>query len=237
MRLLYEQVNDPDRFYPRHNCTHRHRTLTYDLHYECIGCGALFDQPWYDETRISEPEETVVSYIDFEEVKAANPIEQVAERLGLKLSKKGQSLRGPCPSGKGNDRALAITPAKGVWYSFGLNEGGDVLALVQLVNDCSLKEAAQFLSDTVPLEKAKGSSPVEGEETRGGFRPLTYLEADHAAVQALGLEPTDAEALGIGYAPRGTLRGQVAVPVRREDGLIAGYIGITEAMMPPKWEV
>ena len=178
-----------------------------------------------------------MAYVDFEELKAENPIEKVAERLGLELKKRGQSLRGPCPSGEGGERALSVTPSKQVWYSFGANKGGDVLELVRFVNDCSLQEAAQFLSGTVPLEKAATPSPEEGSEARGGFTPLAYLEHDHAAVEALGLMPEDAQALGIGYAPRGTMRNLVAVPIRREDGLIAGYIGITEAQLPKKWEL
>lgn len=177
------------------------------------------------------------TFIDFEEVKAANPIAEVAERLELELKKAGNALRGPCPSGEGGERGFVITPSKGVWYSFPLQKGGDVLALVQLINECSTKEAAQFLSGTVPLEKANQPSLEEGSEARGGFAPLTYLEHDHMAVGALGLEPEDAETLGIGYAPRGTMRGTVAVPIRTDDGTLAGYIGITEARLPPKWAV
>ena len=175
------------------------------------------------------------TFIDFEEVKAANPIAEVAERLGLELKKAGNALRGPCPSGEGGERALAITPSKGVWYSFGLNKGGDVLALVQLIHDCTTKEAAQFLSGTAPLEKAEKPSPERGGER--GFAPLDYLQADHPAIEALGLEPEEAETLGIGYAPRGTMRGKVAVPIRTEGGSLAGYIGITEAKLPPKWSI
>ncbi len=174
------------------------------------------------------------TFVDFEAVKAANPFAEVAERLGLILKKAGQSLRGPCPSGEGGPRALAVTPSKGVWYSFGKQEGGDVLALVQLVHDCDVKEAAQFLAGTEPLEKAQKPSPERGAGR--GFRPLDYLQPDHPAVGALGLEASDAEMLGIGYAPRGTLRGTVAVPIRSETGTLAGYIGITEAKLPPKWE-
>lgn len=176
-------------------------------------------------------------FIDFEAVKTANPIADVAKRLGLQLKKAGNALRGPCPSGDGGERGFVITPSKGVWYSFPLQKGGDVLALVQLINDCSTREAAQFLSGTVPLEKAQRPSSEEGSEARGGFAPLTYLEHDHMAVGALGLELEDAEALGIGYAPRGTMRGTVAVPIRTEDGTLAGYIGITEAKLPPKWAI
>lgn len=177
------------------------------------------------------------TFIDFEAVKADNPIDQVAERLGLSLKKAGSQLRGPCPSGEGGERGLVITPAKGVWYSFGLQQGGDVLALVELVNGCSTKEAAHFLAgETVPPERRdKRQSKESGAER--GFHPLDYLEADHAAVEALGIEPDDAEALGIGYAPRGVLRGTVAVPIRLDDGTLSGYIGITEAKLPPKWEL
>lgn len=177
-----------------------------------------------------------MSYIDFEEVKAANPIGEVVERLGLDLKKSGKQFRGKCPSGEGGARALVITPDKGVWYSFGLKRGGDVLALVQLVNDCSLKEAAQFLLEgTVPLEKAKKSSPKRGSER--GFAPLDYLQPEHDAVDAVGFPVEVAEIIGIGFAPRGILRGQVAVPIRTDDGTLVGYIGIEEAVLPPKWNL
>jgi hypothetical protein len=47
-----------------------------------------------------------------------------------------------------------------------------------------------------------------------------------------------AQALGIGYAPRGVLRGTVAVPLRKADGAIAGYVGLTEiTKLPPKWHL
>ena len=176
-----------------------------------------------------------MSYQDFEQIKADNPIEQVAEKLGLTLKKANNQLRGECPSGEGGDRALVITPHKGLWYSFGLKRGGDCLALVELVNNCSTKEAATFLSGTAPLEKSK-SSPKK-TEARGGFRPLEYLEPDHPAVEALGMEPDTAEALGMGYAPRGILKGTVAVPIRTDTGQLAGYVGITEATLPPKWNL
>jgi hypothetical protein len=36
-------------------------------------------------------------------------------------------------------------------------------------------------------------------------------------------------------ANRGIMRGHVAVPIRLQDGTLAGYIGITEAKLPPRW--
>ena len=45
----------------------------------------------------------------------------------------------------------------------------------------------------------------------------------------------DAERLGWGYAPRGVLRGKVAIPIRTDDGTLCGYVGVTEVALPPKW--
>lgn len=179
------------------------------------------------------------NYVDFSEVKANHPIEQVAERLGLKLKKNGPQLRGQCFSGAEGDRKLVLTPAKGLWYSFALNEGGDVIKLVSLVNKVSPKEAVAWITgDTVPEKKPVVASSQERGEPRGGFSPLTYLEADHPAVEALGFDAEVAEALALGYAPRGVLKGTVAVPIRKEDGTIAGYIGIEDPVkLPPKWQL
>jgi hypothetical protein len=61
--------------------------------------------------------------------------------------------------------------------------------------------------------------------------------ATHPAVAALGFEPEDAQALGIGYAGRGIMRGLVAIAVRLEDGSLAGYVGVEEiAKLPPRWQ-
>ena len=33
------------------------------------------------------------------------------------------------------------------------------------------------------------------------------------------------------------MRGTVAIPIRLEDGSIAGYVGVTEAKLPTKWHL
>lgn len=168
--------------------------------------------------------------LDFQEVKANHPIEDVAERLGLKLKKEGQTYRGPCWSGEGGDRALCITPSKGVFYSFAQQVGGDCIKLVACVLEMTAKEAAQWIAgDTVP-EKSK-----KVEKPSGGFKPLDYLQPDHPAVEALGLDTLDMAKIGGGYAPRGVLRGTVAFPVRDETGKLLGYLGVTDAKTPSQW--
>ncbi|MFG6605261.1 CHC2 zinc finger domain-containing protein [Sulfitobacter sp. 1A10445] len=177
--------------------------------------------------------------LDFEEIKKQHSIESVADRLGLELKKNGQQLRGPCFSGAEGPRKLVITPGKGLFYSFALNEGGDAIKLVQMVQSVDAKAAAKWIVGTTePEKKPSEGSSSKGGEARGGFTALQYLEPDHPAVEAIGFSVEVAEALGIGFAPRGVLKGTVAVPLRKEDGTIAGYIGLSEIeKQPPKWQL
>lgn len=176
--------------------------------------------------------------IDFQQVKADHPIMTVAERLGLTLKKDGQTFRGPCPSGAEGERKFVITPAKQAWYSFAAQKGGDVISLVSFVKGIGLKEAAAWIAgDTSVPEKKKRDAPAEKEPSgeERGFKPLDYLQHDHDAVVALGFDPEFAKAVGLGYAPRGVMRGTIAVPVRNSNGTLLGYIGVTEARLPSNW--
>lgn len=178
------------------------------------------------------------NYIDFAELKDRHPIDRVAEMLQLDTKQKNGQLRGKCPVCEGDsDRNLAITPAKGLYYCFAAAEGGDQLQLIAHVHGTSVKDAAQWLAGSDTDTPPKKSNKKQGNEARGGFQPLSYLEPDHAAVDAVGFPADVAEAVGIGYAKRGVMRGHVAVPVRLEDGTLIGYIGVEEAAMPPDWKL
>ena len=66
---------------------------------------------------------------------------------------------------------------------------------------------------------------------------LPRLDAAGGALFALSYDPVAvlrpfAEKHGLGYAPKGILRGTVAIPFRDEQGNLLGYIGITEAKLP-----
>jgi hypothetical protein len=56
-------------------------------------------------------------------------------------------------------------------------------------------------------------------------------------VEALGLSQDTAEALGIGYAPKGMTKDYVAIPIRLPTGELTGYIGITEAKLPKEFHL
>lgn len=187
--------------------------------------------------------------VDFSELKQKLKIEDVAAWLNLEMKVSGNQLRGACPYCQtGGPRALAITPSKGSWYCFAGGKGGDVIGLTAHIHGTGQKEAAEELAGTFlnrnfqternsPKGNVPQHSPQPRQEPRSDvLEPLTYLEASHPAVEAVGLSAADAEALGIGYSPRGIMRGLVAVPVRLENGDLAGYIGLNEiAKLPPRW--
>ena len=176
-------------------------------------------------------------FVNFDEVKQRVSFEQAAQLLKLQLKKgSGNQFRCPCPAcPNAGDRALVITPEKG-WYCWGIRKGGDVIALAAHVMNVGAKEAAAFLS---PDQAEKPSRPTVPESEPGKevktLAPLQYLEPDHEAVAAVGFDAQVAQALGIGYAGKGMMRGYVAVPIRDEHGTLLGYIGITEARLPPSF--
>lgn len=169
-----------------------------------------------------------MSFFDFDQIKATVSLSQAAELLGLKMKSHGAQMRGPCPAcASGGDRALVVTEGKG-FYCFAKQTGGDVIALVAHVKGLAIKDAAAFLSKaTVP------STVPQKEDKAEGLEPLSYLEYDHAAVTAVGFDTDIAKRLGIGYSPKGIMRGTVAIPIRDQSGTLIAYIGVEEARLPP----
>lgn len=182
-----------------------------------------------------------MSYIDFETIKKENPIMDVAERLGLDMKKSNQQFRGKCPVCEGGGgRGLVITPDKKVFYCFSDKKGGDAIQLVAHINQIGVKDAASWIAgEEQPIKRdnePKEKKPTKAPPSEGkGFRELDYLQHDHPAVEAVGFSQDDAEQIGVGYAPRGMMRGQVAVPVRDATGKLLGYLGVSEAVLPSSW--
>ena len=172
-----------------------------------------------------------MSFVDFAEVKASHPIETVAESLSLKMTKRGEQLRGPCPAcEKGGDRALVITPAKAAFYCFAGQTGGDAIALAAHIRGETMKEAASWIVGDQSRPKGEGKTDTvpnerKGNEERRLLKPLTYLEPDHEALKSLGISPETLEAFGAGYAPKGIMRGRLAIPIRGWGGELIAYCG------------
>lgn len=179
-------------------------------------------------------------FLDFGALKERVAIDQAAQMLGLQTTRAGQQLRSPCPAcQQGGDRALVITPDKGLFYCFGAKTGGDCIALVAHIKGVGNKQAADMLAQrfgtstvnstgtsTSTVSKARATvPPAQGAQDKT-LQPLQYLEATHPKVQELGISPATVQLFGAGYAPKGVLRGRLAVPVRSRDGMLLAYCGI-----------
>ena len=166
----------------------------------------------------------MAKFLDFDELKERITIAEVVDILGLAMKQSGKQLRGQCPTCGGNDRGLVVTPEKGVFYCFTEQQGGDLISLAAHINGCRMRDAAEFIHNslTVPPEK------VEETNHNEKLQPLPYLEYEHPAVEALGLDPAVAAEHGIGYAPKGVARGNVVIPVRDGHGNLQGYLGVQE---------
>ncbi len=175
-----------------------------------------------------------MSYVDFAALKERVSIVDAVSKLGIALIKTGDQLRGPCPTcNSGGKRALVVTPSKQAFYCFGAHSGGDVIALVSHIRGVGMKEAALFLSgEDEQSVDSDASTPPPEERVKGKegasrpLKPLTYLEPDHDLVRALGLEPETCTAFGVGYAPKGIMRGRLAIPIHDwSTGDLIAYCG------------
>jgi hypothetical protein len=180
--------------------------------------------------------------LDFQAIKDAVTLEQVMNLLNLPARKSGGQYRCDCPAHPGNARGLAITPDRG-FYCFAEKKGGDCIALYAHVRECNNYDAALALSQHFRVG-GKSADPPRAEERQpahttrqpapqtrdlaqdGGLQPLSYLEPQHEVLDLLGLSPAVCEALGAGYAPKGTMIGRICFPLRLPDGALIGYVGL-----------
>ena len=98
------------------------------------------------------------------------------------------------------------------------------------MRDCDAKTAAQWIADSTGTIPQNTTVPRKGtvpQEQKAGFNPLTYLEASHESLAGLDVAASTFEAFGAGYAPKGILRGRLAIPIHSRDGVLLAYCGRT----------
>jgi len=187
--------------------------------------------------------------VNFDELKALISITDCAQWLGIKLKQNGQTFRGDCVM-CGAERSFTLTPAKGLFGCFKCQKRGSILDLTHFVREtANVRDAAlllqqHFLGDrdssssagtvSAPAEHSSPTITQTRREDGDELKPLDYLTTDHEAIEALGLSVAACQALGIGFAPKGTMRGRVVFPLRLGEGKLVGYIGLaTNAEMSP----
>jgi len=189
-------------------------------------------------------------FLDFAEIKQRVSLEQAMQFLDLRLKRSGAQFRGCCPVHEGGDRTFVVTPDKG-FFCFQSKQGGDVIACVAHVRNCSQREAAEMLAShfritgTVP-EGRKGTSskeeysPPQPRQERAGKAPQFDPDAFAAKLQytpeveALGLSQEDAERIGVGWHPQ---RKAIYLGFRNPHGSWSGWMKFSEGelVMPPSW--
>jgi len=186
------------------------------------------------------------TFIDFAALKERVSVEAAIPLLRLSLKQQNGQWRGPCPGCKsGGNRALVVTPAKNAFYCFGERTGGDVIAFAAHIRECSAKEAAAFLAGREGVQESdniSGSSnrshTVPEERKKGAARslqPLSYLQPDHESIAALGLDEETCVEFGAGYAPKGIMRGRLAIPLHDSNGILVAYCGRAVDHKNPTW--
>ncbi len=172
-----------------------------------------------------------MGFVDFAALKDSVAIETVVPLLGIDMKQFNNQWRGQCPACRsGGNRALVITPEKSAFYCFGGRTGGDVIAFVAHIRSCSMKDAAIWLEEQMGEgssgRRAKATVPEERpREDARSLQPLTYLQPEHEAVQALGVSPETCTLFGAGYARKGIMRGRLAIPVHDRTGTLIAYCG------------
>jgi DNA primase len=178
-----------------------------------------------------------MSFIDFQELKGRVDIQAACSFLQLDLKPNGKQLRGACPQcPSGGERSLVITPEKGAAYCFNAKKGGDVIWLTSHIRGESQKEAAHFLDEafggTSPVaSEEKSTNSVTSDNSKGNsskereMKPLSYLQTDHPKLVGLGVLSDTAEHFECGHAPKGIMRGKLAIPIHDRDGRLIGYCG------------
>ena len=176
----------------------------------------------------------------------SNTVQQIKDRLGivevvqtyLKLEKAGINYKARCPFHQEKTPSFFVSPARGSFYCFGCQRGGDILTFVQDIEGLDFMGALKLLAERagVALE------PVAGREFGRDPERESILAALERAQQfyAAALEPATApraylaergltaeiiKQFGLGWAPAPAAGGWRALV----DALRSA--GVTEAVM------
>lgn len=147
---------------------------------------------------------------------------------------RGGRYRGRCPIHRGEGRdAFHVDVTRKIFHCFSCGAGGDVLDLVALLNQCTLREAALQLQDWFPGAATRGDRPTRQRVTKGNIcvnPPLRFtlrsLDGSHAYLAAREIKEGTAAQFGVGfYRGPGLMSGRVVIPIQDERGRLVAYAG------------
>lgn len=116
----------------------------------------------------------MADYVDFKTVKAEVSVEDVAARYGVALRRtNGSHEKGKCPlpthTAGDDDKSFSINVSKQVWICHSTacakgrrgKKGGDVIELVAVMENCSLRDAGLKLASWFGLEMNRADQTTE----------------------------------------------------------------------------
>ncbi len=134
----------------------------------------------------------------------------------------GGSLKGLCPFHDEKSPSFNVTPARGFFYCFGCQEGGDVIDFIQKIDQITFHEAVETLAAKVGIQLRYDESGAPLQRGPGNQRPRLveahkvaaeyYVEQLFGAADASlgrqfldkrGFDKDAAVHFGVGFAPRG----------------------------------
>ncbi|TCC65650.1 DNA primase [Kribbella pittospori] len=134
----------------------------------------------------------------------------------------GGSLKGLCPFHDEKSPSFNVTPARGFFYCFGCQEGGDVIDFIQKIDQITFSEAVETLASKVGIQLRYDDSGAPMQRGPGNQRPRLveahkvaaeyFVEqlfgaADAAAgrqfLDQRGFDKDAAVYFGVGFSPRG----------------------------------
>lgn len=172
--------------------------------------------------------------MNIEQLKAANPIEQVAARYGS-LRKAGANYKMQCPFHDDHHPSLILHVAKQFFKCHACGEGGDVIKLVMGLEKCSFTKAAEKLGKTTSgTHSRQPATPPSLPAKKPKVRHIR--EANQQFLQLLlpcpsghsELSPTWLD-FGVGCAPAFVpeafrpMRGRIIFPVYDANGQLTGF--------------
>lgn len=146
-------------------------------------------------------------------------MEQIKERLGiadvvgsyLKLERAGASLKAKCPFHNERTPSFFVSPARGSYYCFGCNKGGDIFSFVQEFEGVDFVGALRILAQRAGVELRRVNPKVQSEYARLYLlleKATRFFEGNLARntearryLEKRGLKPETILSWRLGFAP------------------------------------
>ncbi|MCW5976493.1 MAG: toprim domain-containing protein [Bryobacteraceae bacterium] len=200
----------------------------------------------------------MTTFVDFRSVRQSVPIGRVLDHYEIRLRRVGgEILRGSCPlpthTSEKSKYSFTVNVVLNVWACHSVScmsvrggkAGGDVLDLVALMEDCSVREAASKLREWFPIIPARigANLPVvhpdedtctKGDKEQGtdllANKPLpsvlSPIDQTHPYFRKRGLTLETIETFGVGYFQgAGVMAGRIVIPIHNERGELVAYAG------------